>query len=180
MNPRFALLALMCLPLAACDEAVMADLRRGIGMEAEEAQPEDPAKPRPPAVSPLEVPIETGTAEPRLAVNANAETLNTAAFAARGNEPFWSVEVSGNTANYKTPENQGGRKVNVTRLTFAQGVEYVGTLDGLVFKLTLRGADCTDSMSGEKFPMTASLTARGKTSQGCAVPASGAAAETQG
>lgn len=180
MNPRFALLALMSLPLAACDEAAMADLRQGIGMESEEPQPEEPAKPRPPAVSPLEVPIETGTAEAKPAVNANAETLNTTAFVARGNEPFWSVEVSGNTAIYKTPGNQSGRKVNVSRLTFAQGVEYVGTMDGLVFKVSFRGADCTDSMSGEEFPMSASLTARGKTHNGCAVPASSASAEPQG
>lgn len=180
MNPRFALLALMCLPLAACDEAAMADLQRGFGMQAEEPQPEDPAKPRPPAVSPLEVPIETGAAEAKLAVNADAETLNTAAFVARGNEPFWSVEVSGNTAIYKTPGNQSGRKVNVSRLTFAQGVEYVGTMDGLVFKVSFRGADCTDSMSGEEYPMSASLTAGGKTVNGCAVPANSASADTQG
>lgn len=174
MNPRFALLALLLPPLAACDEAARSDLRQGFGIGAEETQPEDPAKPRPPAVSPLDVPIETGTAEAVPATNANAETLNTQAFAARGNEPFWSVDASGSTAIYKTPENQNGRQVSVNRLFFAQGVEYVGTLDGLVFKLTVRGTDCTDSMSGEKFPMSASLTVRGKTYQGCAAPAEAA------
>lgn len=171
MHPRFAFLALLLTPLAACDEAAMADFKQSLGGKAEEAQPEDPAKPRPPAVSPLEVPIETAATAPTPVSTANAETLHTQAFIARGNEPFWSVEASGDTAIYKTPENQSGRQVKVNRLFFAQGVEYVGTMDGLVFKLTVRGNDCVDSMSGEKFPMTASLTVRGKTNQGCAAPA---------
>lgn len=172
MNPRFALLALLTLPLAACDEATMADFRQGIGLDKEEvAEPAVPAKPRAPAVSPLEVPIETGAVPATPAINADAETLNTAAFAARGNEPAWFVEVSGNTATYKSPENPGGRKITVNRLTFAQGVEYVGVLNDRVFSLNIRGNDCQDTVSGEKFPMTASLKANSKTLRGCASPA---------
>lgn len=171
MNPRFALLALLTLPLAACNEANMSDFRKGIGLDKEEAAaPAEPATPRPPAVSPLEVPIETGVEPGRLAINANAETLNAAGFAARGNEPSWFVEVAGDTAIYKTPQSPGGRKVTVNRLTFPQGVEYVGTLDGRVFTINIRGNDCQDSMSGEKFPMSAALTVNGKTTAGCASP----------
>lgn len=172
MTPRFALLALFTLPLAACDEASMSDFRQGIGLDKEEvAEPATPAQPRPPAVSPLDVPIETGVAPGKLAINANAETLNTSAFAARGNEPAWFVEVSGDTATYKTPGNPGGRSISVNRLTFAQGVEYVGVLNERVFSLNIRGNDCQDTMSGKKFPMTASLKVDGKTLSGCASPA---------
>lgn len=177
MIPRFALLSLMALPLAACDEAAMKDFRAGLGMETEEEQPAEPAQPRPPAVSPLDVPIETGAADPVAAVTAESETLNTTAYAARGNEPFWLVEVSGNTAVYKTPGNQSGREITVQRLIFAQGVEYVGTLNGQVFALNIRGSECTDSMSGEEFPMSATLKIGNNAHRGCAVPAQPAATE---
>ncbi len=36
---------------------------------------------------------------------AEATTYNTAAFSARGNEPFWAVDAAGGTAIYKTPDN---------------------------------------------------------------------------
>ena len=65
MFPRLAILALMTLPLAACDTQVMTDLRRGVGLDDAAAQPEEPTGPRPPAVSPLEQPIETAGAAPR-------------------------------------------------------------------------------------------------------------------
>lgn len=166
MSPRLALIALLTLPLAACEGTGLP------GMGADDAaEPQVQGHQGPPGVSPLEQPIEIG-AEGRAVATAEASTLNTAAFSARGNEPFWAVDASGGTAIYKTPGNQKGRAVRVNRLTFAEGVEYVGVLDGSPFVLTVRGTPCQDSMSGERFPMTARLKVGGRTNGGCAAPAS--------
>lgn len=164
MNSRLALLALMTLPLAACDGAGLP------GLGGEQQAPVAEGHKGPPGVSPLDQPIEVG-GETRAVATADAATHTTAAFSARGNEPFWAVDVAGTTAIYKTPENQRGRAVLVNRLTFAQGVEYVGVLNGRPFTLNIRGAACQDSMSGEKFPMTARLTTSGRSVTGCAGPA---------
>lgn len=162
MSLRYAFLALVTLPLAACDGVSL----RGDG------QPDVAAHSGPPAISPLEVPIETGTGTARQVATADAATMNTAAFSARGNEPFWAVDVAGRTALYKTPQNQKGRAVRVKRLTFAEGVEYVGSYAGRPFALTVRSGRCQDSMSGERFSMTAMLKVSGRSMQGCAGPAS--------
>lgn len=168
MSSRLALVALMILPLAACE---------GTGFNLNpDAQAEAPATPRAPAVSPLEQPIETGGGS-RPVSTAERVTYNTQAFTARGNEPFWSVDVAGSTAIYKTPENQRGQAIRVERLTFAKGVEYIGVRGGLPFALNIRGTECRDSMSGERFPMTAVLTTGGKREEGCAGPASAEVAQ---
>lgn len=170
MSSRLALIALLTLPLAACEGTGLP------GFGADQNEPEVQGHKGPPGVSPLDAPIETGT-EGAAISTVNAETYNTAAFSARGNEPFWSVDASGSTAIYKTPENQKGRAVRVNRLAFAEGVEYVGVLNGRPFVLTVRGADCRDDMSGQKFPMSASLTVSGRTNNGCAAPATAEVAQ---
>lgn len=163
MTPRLALIALMTLPLAACDGASLPGLGK--------SEPQVDGHKGPPGVSPLEQPIETG-AEAKPVSTAEAATYNTTAFSARGNEPFWAVDVAGNTAIYKTPDNQNGRPIRVNRLTFAQGVEYVGVHAGRPFVLNVRAAQCQDSMSGDRFPFTARLTVSGRSNAGCAGPAS--------
>ncbi|MFV0384154.1 hypothetical protein [Paracoccus sp. (in: a-proteobacteria)] len=160
MSLRYAFIALVTLPLAACD---------GLGMRGQD-QPDAPAHSGPPAVSPLEVPIETGAAEPRAVSTAEASTLNTTAFSARGNDTSWAVDAAGSTAIYKSAPDQRGQAVRVNRLTFAEGVEYVGIVGGSPFALTVRGGACRDG-AGQKFPMTATLKVRGRTSSGCASPA---------
>ncbi|MGN7867951.1 COG3650 family protein [Paracoccus sp. 22332] len=163
MTPRLALIALMTLPLAACEGVTLPGLPTA-------AAPQVEGHKGPPGVSPLEQPIETGT-EARPVSTAEAATYNTAAFSARGNEPFWAVDVAGSTAIYKTPDNQKGRAIRVNRLNFAQGVEYVGVHAGRPFVLNIRASECQDSMSGQDFPFTARLTVSGKTNAGCAGPA---------
>ncbi len=168
MTPRLAFIALMTLPLAACDGANLPGLRT--------AEPQVQGHKGPPGVSPLEQPIETG-AEIRPVSTAEATTYNTAAFSARGNEPFWAVDVAGSTAIYKTPDNQKGRPIRVNRLAFAQGVEYVGVHAGRPFVLNIRAAKCEDSMSGQDFPFTARLTVSGNSETGCASAATAEVAQ---
>lgn len=164
MTPRLALVALMTLPLAACEGVSLP------GMGRDTAAPAAQGHQGPPGVSPLQQPIETGT-EARPVSTAEASTYNTPAFSARGNEPFWAVDAAGGTAIYKTPDNPNGRPIRVNRLNFAGGVEYVGVLGGRPFVLNLRAAACEDSMSGDDFPFVARLTVSGRTQAGCAAPA---------
>ncbi len=168
MTPRLALIALMTLPLAACEGVNLPTIGS--------AEPEVQGHQGPPGVSPLEQPIETGT-EVRPVSTAEAATYNTAAFSARGNEPFWAVDVAGSTAIYKTPDNQNGRPIRVNRLNFAQGVEYVGVHSGRPFVLNIRAAACQDSMSGDRFPFIARLTVSGRSEAGCAGPAAAEVAQ---
>jgi uncharacterized membrane protein len=164
---RLALLALISLPLAACDTQAMSDLRRTVGIDKAEAEPEEPAGPRAPAVSPLVQPIETGTAPGRAVPTAEPLTYRATNFVAGGNEPFWNVEISDNTATYRTPENQSGRKIDVNRLVFDRGVEYIGVLNDRPFVLNLTATECQDTMADKTSPLTARLTISGKTQQGC-------------
>lgn len=176
MFPRFALLALLTLPLAACDGQAMTDFRRSVGLE--EPAPEQPAGPRPPAVSPLVEPIETGAATPRPIPTVEPLTYRNTAFVASGNAPDWSVQINGNTATYRTAEDIDGRQIQVNRLTFDEGVEYIGVLNGRPFALNLRAARCRDSATRARMPLTARLTVQGEQLPGCAQAAQPAAAPT--
>lgn len=175
MFPRLALAALMSLPLAACDTAALTDLRRNVGLEPAETAPAEPAGPRPPAVSPLEQPIETGGAAQPVST-AEPLTYNATAFVAGGNAPDWNVQVAGNTATYRTAENTAGRQVQVNRIVFATGVEYIGVLDGRPFVLNMRAERCRDTVTRERYDLTARLTVSGQPYAGCAMTAQPAAA----
>ncbi|TKW68628.1 MAG: hypothetical protein DI616_01130 [Paracoccus denitrificans] len=178
MKLRYAV-ALLPLGLAACDEQAMQDIR----MPWDQPEAEAPATPvdpmsQPlvaPSVSPNEVPIEV-EGERKQVATAESKTLNAAGFVARGNEPFWRVDVSGTTAKFITPENQAGTNVTVRRIVYQQGVEYIGERGGASFSLNIRNVACTDSMSGEKFPMTAVIRNGSLRGQGCASPIEAAAA----
>lgn len=116
----------------------------------------------PPAVSPLEVPIETGQGARPLGT-ANRETVGVAAFAAQGAD--WSAVVDGKAAALTRP---GARPVRITvrRIDFDGGVEFVGALGGQAFALTIRAADCAGGA-----PLSASVRYSGRTNAGCAAPA---------
>ncbi len=178
MKLRYAV-ALLPLGLAACDEQAMQDIRMPWDKPevAAPAAPVDPMKTPlvTPSVSPNDVPIEV-EGEHKQVATAESKTLNAVGFTARGNEPFWRVDVSGETAKYQTPDNQSGTKVAVRRIVYQQGVEFIGERGGASFSLNIRNVACTDTMSGEKFPMTAVLRDGSKRLQGCASPAEAAAA----
>lgn len=185
MKFRLAI-ALLPLALAACDEQAMQDIRlpwdrpldatpaTGDAAAAAEAAPAADAPLVAPAVSPTDVPIEAEGTRTRVAT-AKSETLNTMAFTARGNEPFWRVDIANGVAQYKTPENQSGRNIPVNRIVYRYGVEYIGVLNGQPFSVKINSSDCADTMSGERFPMTASLRAGATRANGCAGPAEPAA-----
>lgn len=95
---------------------------------------------------------------------------------ARGNEPFWTVRVTGSTAIVYRPDAMDG-------VTYAGGA-WSRPADGqwrfeasrenddaLVLELT--EAVCRDNMSGARYPFTARLTRGGRTARGCALEGRG-------
>lgn len=156
MKMRLAAMAVLPLALAACD------LPARLTGQVEEPPAEQPSGPPvPPAITPLQQPIEIAGAEQRAVSTAEASTVNTRSYLAQGDG--WSVEVQGDRALYKRGGG-AGRSVAVNRLVFARGVEYVGVLDGAAFAVTIRGDACGSS------PMTATVRAGGRTLNGCAAP----------
>lgn len=91
-----------------------------------------------------------------------------ATFKARGNEPFWSVQVEGTTLTYATPELLPGKVLQAQRQNHATGVTFSGQDDGGAFTLDIERRPCQDTMSDESFEFTATFRYGGQTLQGCA------------
>ena len=91
-----------------------------------------------------------------------------ATFTARGNEPFWSVQVEGNSLTYTTPELQPGKLLQAQRRAHAKGVTFSGQDAGSGFTLDIQTVPCEDTMSGEPFEFTATFKYGDETVTGCA------------
>lgn len=152
----FAVLS-MTVALAACGELPF----------QKAAEPEAPAHSGPPGVSPLEQPIETGTAGTAVAT-AEASTMNTAIFRAAG--AGWTVSAADKSAVYERP-GQKSVGVTVRRMTYARGVEFIGNMNGAIFALNIQAAEC--DAGGQKAPFTAKLRVGSQRMTGCAVAADG-------
>ncbi len=91
-------------------------------------------------------------------------------FHARGNEPFWSVTVDGQSLVYSTPDLQPGVHLVATRTDNPTGVQFNGR-DGDGdgdFVLIITPGHCQDSMSGHMFDYTATFSYRDQRYTGCA------------
>ncbi|MDS9466045.1 hypothetical protein RGQ15_00445 [Paracoccus sp. MBLB3053] len=127
-------------------------------------EPEATGHSGPPGVSPLEQPIETG-AESVAVATAEASTMNTAMFRAAGSG--WTVTASDSRAVY---ERSGAKStaVSVRRVTYARGVEFIGTMNGSVFSLNVQAAECKTGDGST--PFTAKLRVGSQRLTGCAAP----------
>lgn len=92
-------------------------------------------------------------------------------FDAYGNEPFWHANIIGTTATYTTPENQDGVEIPVTRTDSTGSVSFHGTLEEEPIHFSITNLNCTDSMSGEKFPYSVVREWKNTFESGCAKPA---------
>lgn len=154
IRSAFAVLS-MTVALTACGE---------LPFQKTAETPAAPAHSGPPAVSPLEQPIETGAAGVPVAM-AEASTLGTAMFRAVG--AGWTVTASDKTAVY---ERSGQKSLGITvrRMTYAKGVEFVGNMNGSVFSLNIRAERC--EAGGASTPFAARLKVGSQTLTGCAIP----------
>jgi len=89
-------------------------------------------------------------------------------FRARGNEPFWAIDVEGSTLHFVTPEMPDGRTLHGERIVNTQGVAFSGEDEGRPFNLAITRTACTDSMSGDAFEFTATWDYDGQRMDGCA------------
>ena len=76
-------------------------------------------------------------------------------FRAFGTEPFWNVNVEGDTLTFTTPEDQAGQVMQGTRRAVDGGIELQGTHAGKAFTLSVAPGECSDGMSDEVYAMTA-------------------------
>lgn len=96
---------------------------------------------------------------------------------ARGNEPFWMLAVAGDTAVFRTPERQDGIAYAGGRWTrkgedewrYEASLADATSAAGSTIELRLMEADCSDSMSGARFPYRAVLTLGTDRFEGCAL-----------
>ncbi len=94
---------------------------------------------------------------------------------AHGNEPFWTLEVLGDSARMRVPLALGGylfthgawRHLSSGDWAYEGSRTENGREEFLVLHLT--EVRCTDSMSGARYPFRAELVREGDPAQGCAV-----------
>lgn len=89
--------------------------------------------------------------------------------AARGNEPFWAVEVHDDQVIFRQPEEPKEIVFGEPQTVHAEGaVRYTGTSGEHRLKLMVHAQPCRDSMSGEFFAYTAKAIVNARELSGCA------------
>jgi uncharacterized membrane protein len=89
--------------------------------------------------------------------------------AARGNEPFWAVDVSTDKMIWRQPEDPQEVVVASPQSQDSEGtVGYTGTGGGHTLELFVDAQPCRDSMSGAFFAYSARAVLDGKEFKGCA------------
>jgi uncharacterized membrane protein len=89
-------------------------------------------------------------------------------FRAFGTEPFWNVNVQGNTLTYTTPEDQAGIELHGMRRAIDGGVEIDGSDDGISFALAVRAGECSDGMSDNRYELVSTFRYGDVDLKGCA------------
>lgn len=89
--------------------------------------------------------------------------------AARGNEPFWAVEVGETAVLWRQPEAPREIDLGSPRMQSAEGtVRYSANAGGHVLELLIDARTCRDAMSGEFFAYAARAVLDGSEFTGCA------------
>ena len=138
--------------------------------------PQAPAQPEP-AVAPATVapeapaaaapaPASAAPTSKRAAGQEGAGSLQT--FRAFGTEPFWNVNVEGNTLTYTTPEDQAGVVMQGERHAVTGGVEVTGEHAGKAFILGVSEGMCSDGMSDNRYTLIATFRFGDVDYRGCA------------
>ena len=94
-----------------------------------------------------------------------------------GNEPFWSIELTGTEMVYSgvdRPEQRAPHPAAVVQGTVA--VFESATAAGDPLKVTLTATECSDGMSDREYPISAMVKIGEETLTGCAASASAFAA----
>ena len=76
-------------------------------------------------------------------------------FRAFGTEPFWNVNVEGDTLTFTTPDDQAGIAMQGSRRAVDGGIELHGTHAGKAFTLSVTPGECSDGMSDNVYALSA-------------------------
>jgi uncharacterized membrane protein len=119
---------------------------------------------RPSFLWPIPLLLVTGIATLLMTPPAHtAPADSTEVYRARGNEPFWSLDIGATTTTFRTPDGPAISVPTPAVEAIAQGQRY--TSQSLT--ATILDQLCVDSMSGMPFPTTAQVLVGGQTYQGC-------------
>lgn len=90
-------------------------------------------------------------------------------FAARGTEPFWSVDISSSKVTFRQADEANPLIIPLpeARTYPNDDVEYSATTESGILSVRIKKQECTDAMSGEKYPYTVIVAAKGKEYKGC-------------
>ncbi len=114
-----------------------------------------PALPAPPiAPSPASAAQETSMAKRAPGQEPSAPLQ---IFRAFGTEPFWNVNVEGDTLTWTTPEDQVGVVMKGLRRSLDGGVEISGSHAGKAFVLAVTAGDCNDGMSDNRYTLVSAF-----------------------
>ncbi len=88
---------------------------------------------------------------------------------ALGTEPFWSLDLAGSNALYRTPDDQAGQRFAVVREVRGDGGERAsGVLQDEPLELAIAAGKCSDGMSDRSYEWQAALTIGSTRFAGCA------------
>lgn len=122
-------------------------------------QPSSESAPQPEAAVPAATPAAAPAAvDAPMAKRAPDDTTPPmTVFRVFGTEPFWNVNVEGDTLTYTTPDDQTGVAMQGTRRALDDGLELSGNHDGKAFVLTVTGGLCSDGMSDNEYELDATF-----------------------
>lgn len=116
---------------------------------------------------PVDTVASTRSSHTAFPVTAKAE-VPVRQFVARGNEPFWTIKVNGNTLIWITPENSEGKQLAAEQVVYAKGIKFTGKDGDKAFTLDIVEAPCADTMAEQEFEFTATWDHAGESHSGCA------------
>ena len=87
---------------------------------------------------------------------------------ALGTEPFWSIAVEPGTLTWSSPEDQSGTLFKARARQDGTAMVYAGTLAGQPLTLRIVPGTCSDGMSDQVYPYSATVTQPSGTLKGCA------------
>lgn len=122
---------------------------------------------RPALVAALAALALGGCASP---TSAPEPALETGPYTARGNEPFWRLDVSDTAVTWTTPEEtltSDGPSVRAPTPVTPGWRGFSARFTGGELIAEVRPTACQDTMSGQTYPDTVSVTFRGATWSGC-------------
>ena len=91
----------------------------------------------------------------------------TASFRARGNEPFWSLEMDAMALAWRPMEGPEQVYSHLVRTPGKGRETVIASLDGKTITLDIQQGLCRDSMSGMPYPQAVSVRIDGRELQGC-------------